>query len=175
MDFLFLMGLVGCTRDVLIGVDKLPTGESFVLKLNGEVLSSRDFNLWIAPDISMRQTHDLELWYGDRQCLLSEDRIVGELGFGEFTHRTDWSCPGLIGYKMHQVGDLLVGESEVTVGLWQQIKGEDQDDVCGAECPKSNINWLQVLEFANQMSMLEGLGQCYRKVEDKKSQTVVEI
>ena len=74
---------------------------------------------------------------------------------------------------MHPVGDLLVGESEVTVGLWQQIKGEEQEDVCGAECPKSNINWLQALEFANQMSMLEGLGQCYRK--GKESTDVVEI
>ena len=68
---------------------------------------------------------------------------------------------------MHPVGDLLVGESEVTVGLWQQIKGEDQEDVCGAECPKSNINWLQALEFANQMSMLEGLDSAIGRSRQK--------
>ena len=166
MYLLFWVALVGCTR-FTHRVEELPMGESFVLKLNGEVLSSRDFNLWVAPSISMRETHELQLWYGDRQCLLTDALVSGELGFGEFTHRTNWSCPGLLGYTMHRVGDVLVGESEVTVGLWQQIKGEDQDDVCGAECPKSNINWIQTLEFANQMSMIEGLTQCYRKMRQK--------
>lgn len=163
MSLIILMGIFGCNRDVVIGVENLPMGESFVLKMDGQTLVHRDFNLWIAESASMRKTHQLQLWYGERQCILSDAVIVGEVGFGDFTHSSNWSCPGLLGYAMHPVGELLVGESEVTVGLWQQIKGEDQEDICGAECPKSNINWLQALEFANQMSMLEGLGQCYRK------------
>ena len=175
MNFVIWMIWMGCNRDLVIGVENLPMGESFVLTMDGQTLTNRDFNLWSVSSVSMRQPHQLQLWYGERQCILTNAEIVGEMGFGELTHSSNWSCPGLLGYTMHPVGDLLVGESEVTVGLWQQIKGEDQEDVCGAECPKSNINWLQALEFANQMSMLEGLGQCYRKVEDKKSQTVVEI
>ena len=166
MSLIIWMGIFGCNRDVVVGVENLPMGESFVLKMDGQPLVHRDFNLWIAESASMRKTHQLQLWYGERQCILSDAVIVGEVGLGEFTHSSNWSCPGLLGYTMHPVGDLLVGESEVTVGLWQQIKGEEQEDVCGAECPKSNINWLQALEFANQMGMLEGLGQCYRKGKD---------
>ncbi len=165
MHFVILIGLLGCTRDVVVGVEDLPVGESFVLTMDGQTVVNRDFNLWSVEAVSMRKTHQLQLWYGERQCVLTNAVIVGEIGFGELTHRSNWSCPGLLGYKMHPVDDLLVGESEVTVGLWQQIKGEERDDVCGAECPKSNINWLQALEFANQMSMLEGLSQCYRKEE----------
>ena len=175
MNLVIWMGLLGCTRDVVIGVENLPMGESFVLKMDGQTLANRDFNLWSMASVSMLDVHQLQLWYGEKQCILTNAVLVGEIGLGEFTHSSNWSCPGLLGYTMHPVGDLLVGESEVTVGLWQQIKGEDKEDVCGAACPKSNINWLQALEFANQMSMLEGLGQCYRKGSDASAVDSIEM
>ena len=40
---------------------------------------------------------------------------------------------------------------------------------------QSNINWIQALEFANQMSMIEGLSQCYRKNETEGSVNKVEM
>jgi len=173
MRFIFLsVTMMGCTRDLVIGVENLPVGESFMIKLNGKQLVNRDFNVWFAPDVSMKENHSLELWYGEHQCLLTEPAVEGEWGFGELTHKSTWSCPGLLNYRMHPVGELLVGESEVTVGLWQQIKGEEGEDTCGADCPKSNINWLQALEFANQMSMLEGLTQCYVRGGNQRSASI---
>ncbi len=154
---------VGCTRDVVVGVSDLPAGEAFQLTLDGQPMQTLSLNTWSSPALSMRETHQLQLWYGERECTLSNPIVEGQLGFGEWTHKTDWSCAGLIGYEMLPVGELLVGKSEVTVGLWQQLKGEDSEDPCGAQCPKSNLNWLQALEFANQLSMVEGLDQCYTK------------
>ena len=165
-SLLFLLS-IGCTRDVVVGVENLPSEESFVMTMNGEPMVTRTSNVWVSPEASMREEHSLKLWYGERECSLSQDSVIGEIGFGELSHQSNWSCPGLLGYKMHLVGDLMVGESEVTVGLWQQIKGEDQEDICGSKCPKSNINWAQTLEFANQMSILEGLTQCYHNIDGK--------
>ena len=162
MHFMILfVTMIGCTRDLVIGVENLPVGESFAVRMDGEQLTNRDFNVWVAPSVSMREDHVVQLWYGEHQCLLTNPTVEGEWGVGELTHKSTWSCPGLLDYRMHSVGELLVGEAEITVGLWQQIKGEETEDTCGADCPKSNINWLQALEFANQMSMLEGLTQCY--------------
>ena len=117
MYLLFWMTWMGCHRDLVIGVENLPVGESFVLTMDGQTLTNRDFNLWSVSSVSMRQTTSVATLVRRRQCLLTNAEIVGEMGFGELTHRTDWSCPGLLGYTMHPVGDLLVGESEVTVGL----------------------------------------------------------
>ena len=54
-----------------------------------------------------------------------------ERGFGLVTHLTDWSCPGLLGYEMIDIDGLLVGQSEITVGLWRQLKGEDVEALVG--------------------------------------------
>lgn len=155
--------ILGCTRDVVVGVEDLPVGESFVLSMDGGRLVNQGSGLWRASAVDMRQEHTLQLWYGERECTLEASTFIGELGLGDWNHQTSWQCPGLLGYTMHPVENLLVGESEVTVGLWQLLKGEAQEDSCGARCPKANINWLQALEFANQMSMAEGLEQCYKE------------
>ena len=66
------------------------------------------------------------------------------------------------------------GEDGTAKKAGEGRKGEDQEDVCGADCPKSNINWIQTLEFANQMSMIEGLTQCYRRNETEGTANKVE-
>ena len=75
---------------------------------------------------------------------------------------------------MELIDQLWVGKAEVSVGLWSQIQGEDEDDTCGSTCPKSDINWTQTLEFANQLSMSEGLEQCYSPVEGAPIQVSAE-
>ncbi len=162
MPIWFSFLVLGCTRDVVVGVEDLPEGESFVLSLDGVRMDHQSAGMWRASSVDMREQHTLQLWYGERECTLDTSTVSGELGFGDWSHQTAWECPGLLGYAMYPVDDLLVGQSEVTVGLWQLLKGEAQEDTCGARCPKSNINWLQALEFSNQMSIAEGLEQCYQ-------------
>ena len=67
--------LMGCSRDVLIGVEQLPAGESFQVMLNGTGLSSREFNQWTAFDVGWNTTNQLELWYGNQKCTLDTSSI----------------------------------------------------------------------------------------------------
>ena len=159
----YIVGLLflGCTRDVVIGVEQLPAGESFQVLLNGNGLITREFNQWTASNIEWNSTNNLELWYGNKQCSLNAPSFDLPWGFSEYRHITGWECPGLMGYEMLQVDNLWVGKAEVSVGLWYQIKGEDGEDSCGSNCPKNNVKWMEALEFANQLSMMEGLEQCY--------------
>lgn len=160
--------LFGCSRDVVIGIQNLPKGESFRLQVNGTDVKPFEPNQWRVSQLQTNQVVSLNFWYGQQECRLITPTFTLKRGFGQVTHLTEWSCPGLLGYEMIDIDGLLVGRSEVTVGLWRQLKGDDIEDTCGANCPKSNINWLQTLEFANQMSMMEGLEQCYTQVEGQK-------
>ena len=157
--------LTGCSRDVVIGIQDLPKGESFRLQVNGTDVKPFESNQWKMTQLKTNQTYSLRFWYGQQECILTSSEFKLERGFGLVTHLTDWSCPGLLGYEMIDIDGLLVGQSEITVGLWRQLKGDDVEDSCGSNCPKSNIHWLQALEFANQMSMMEGLDQCYTQIE----------
>ena len=60
MSLIIWMGIFGCNRDVVVGVENLPMGESFVLKMDGQPLVHRDFNLWSVNQLSMRKTHQLQ-------------------------------------------------------------------------------------------------------------------
>jgi hypothetical protein len=153
---------------VVIGIQNLPKGESFRLQVNGTDVKPFEPNQWRVSQLQTNQVVSLQFWYGQQECTLTAPMFTLERGFGQVTHLTEWSCPGLLGYEMIDIDGLLVGQSEVTVGLWRQLKGDDIEDSCGANCPKSNINWLQTLEFANQMSMMEGLEQCYTQVEGQR-------
>ena len=170
---MFVLWMLGCTRDVVIGVENLPADESFVLLFDGERIDNRSANIWEVANVSMKVPHSMSLWYGERECTMTNPHLLNEYGLGELQHRSDWSCPGLMGYSMKEVNGLLVGESEVTVGLWQLFKGENREDKCGVDCPKSNLTWLAALEFANQLSIAEGLPQCYVKTENAKNEAMI--
>lgn len=150
-----------CHRDVVVGLEQVPSDMHFDLLLDGQRVDHLENNTWKIANLDMRQTHTLSLYYGNFSCWLSAPEILGELGLGEVQHLSQWRCVGLLEYDMQKVEDMLVGTSEVTVALFQKIYGEEKEDTCGSTCPKSGLSWLQSVDLANQMSLMEGLEQCY--------------
>ena len=57
----------------------------------------------------------------------------------------------------------LLGESEVTQGLWESVMGHNPSHFsgCGASCPVEDVSWLDVVTFANALSFRAGLSPCY--------------
>ncbi len=57
----------------------------------------------------------------------------------------------------------LVMQTEVTQGLWQEVVGNNPsaNAECGADCPVESVNWYEAMEFANRMSLRDGLEPCY--------------
>ena len=59
-----------------------------------------------------------------------------------------------------------LGEAEVTQGLWQDVMGSNPADtgkvVTGATLPVENVSWYDAVAFANALSRLEGLEECYQ-------------
>ena len=150
-----------CYRDVVVGLEQVPSDMHFDLIFDGQSVEHVENNVWKIPEVDMRIAHSLSLYYGKFPCWLSEPDMMGELGLGELQHLSQWKCIGLLEYDMKRVGDIWVGTSEVTVALFQKIYGEEKEDSCGATCPKSGLSWLQSVDLANQLSMMEGLEQCY--------------
>jgi formylglycine-generating enzyme required for sulfatase activity len=59
--------------------------------------------------------------------------------------------------------DFYIGETEVTQGEYEAMMGTNPSYFigCGADCPVENVNWHMSAAFANAVSILEGLEQCY--------------
>ncbi len=67
--------------------------------------------------------------------------------------------------------DFWMSETEVTQGQWQALMGNNpsyfngntvrQNAGCGANCPVEFVNWWEMLAFANEVSIAEGLAECY--------------
>jgi formylglycine-generating enzyme required for sulfatase activity len=55
-------------------------------------------------------------------------------------------------------------ETEVTQGQWQQVMGTTPSyfSSCGTDCPVERVSWYDAVAFANELSELGGLGECYR-------------
>lgn len=158
------MILVACTRDVLVGVENLPSDSQFELHLDGTKGESIGNNIWKFSNIEAPSKKKLEFYYGKKNCDLTKPVVDIERGFSEIQWKTDWSCPELMGYKTIALLEkhLAVGKTEVTSGFWQKIFGGDQEDPCGLDCPQANVSWEKSLLFANKLSMMEGLEQCYQ-------------
>ena len=57
----------------------------------------------------------------------------------------------------------LLGEAEVTQGLWGSVMGHNPSKFsgCGSSCPVEDVSWLDVVTFANALSFRAGLSPCY--------------
>lgn len=66
---------------------------------------------------------------------------------------------------------LLVGEVEVTRGLYRKVVGGAPDswECSQNECPAVMVTWRDAVEFANAMSRYEGLSECYVITETQVS------
>ena len=59
---------------------------------------------------------------------------------------------------------VLLGETEVTQGQWVVVMGNNPSEFsdCGASCPVEQVSWVDSATYANSVSRLEGLEECYR-------------
>ena len=64
---------------------------------------------------------------------------------------------------------ILVGEHEVTQGLYQRLMGHNPAHftACGARCPVEQVSWFDAAAFANRLSAAEGLEACYLITESE--------
>lgn len=56
-----------------------------------------------------------------------------------------------------------MGETEVTQKQWRDLMGTDPSSFadCGDSCPVEQVNWYEVVAFANELSDRAGLERCY--------------
>ncbi len=59
--------------------------------------------------------------------------------------------------------DFWMGETEVTQDQWQalMVSNPSVNAACGTDCPVENVTWYSALDFANAVSVAEGLAACY--------------
>lgn len=62
---------------------------------------------------------------------------------------------------------LFVKQTTVTQGEYENITGGNPSYFinCGMDCPVERVNFYEMLEYANQLSLSEGLDACYTMVE----------
>jgi len=58
---------------------------------------------------------------------------------------------------------VLMGQTEVTQGLWQSVMGSNPSHFqgCGSTCPVEQVSWVDAAKFANALSKKDGLEACY--------------
>jgi formylglycine-generating enzyme len=59
--------------------------------------------------------------------------------------------------------DFFMGETEVTQGEYQAVMGSNPSywSNCGSTCPVEYVSWHEVAEYANALSLLDGLTECF--------------
>ena len=75
----------------------------------------------------------------------------------QFLDRSEYERP------RHQVSlaPLLIGKTEVSQALWQEVMGFNPSVRTDSRQPVTNVSWYQVLEFCNLLSQRDGLSPCY--------------
>jgi formylglycine-generating enzyme required for sulfatase activity len=55
-------------------------------------------------------------------------------------------------------------ETEITQQQYLEVMGYNPSSLsgCGMDCPVEQVNWHEVAAYANALSVLDGLGECYR-------------
>ena len=61
--------------------------------------------------------------------------------------------------------EFRIQTTEVTIGEWKRIMGESNVPnsiaQCSDHCPVNTVNWMSAIEYANALSVSEGLEPCY--------------
>ena len=59
--------------------------------------------------------------------------------------------------------------TEVTQALWRSVTNENPayNKACGDRCPIEQVSWFDAIEFANRLSIAEGLPFCYIREGEK--------
>jgi formylglycine-generating enzyme required for sulfatase activity len=59
--------------------------------------------------------------------------------------------------------DFYMGETEVTQGEYQAVTGSNPSyfSNCGSTCPVETLSWHSMAQYANQLSVLDGLTECF--------------
>jgi formylglycine-generating enzyme required for sulfatase activity len=59
--------------------------------------------------------------------------------------------------------DFWMGETEVTQDQWQALMGNNPSEFssCGMDCPVEKVRWYEAVAFANAVSFVGGLAECY--------------
>ncbi len=57
--------------------------------------------------------------------------------------------------------DFYLMKNEVTQLLYERVMGVNPSSTKGANRPVSNVNWYDAVQFCNDLSLIEGLEQCY--------------
>ena len=52
-------------------------------------------------------------------------------------------------------------QSEVTQELYQRVMNRNPSKFKGKDRPVERVNWYDAIKFANKLSSMEGLEQCY--------------
>lgn len=162
--------LLACSRDIIVGVENLPQDSQFKLSIDGEEGAAIGNNIWKFSEVQVPSENTLQFFYGQKECQLTNGTINIDRGWSDFQWKTDWSCPELMGYETIHLKEqnLAVGKAEITSGFWQKIIGAEGEDPCGLDCPQVSVSWDKALLFANKLSMMEGLEQCYQINENNK-------
>jgi len=68
--------------------------------------------------------------------------------------------------------DFRIGATEVTQGEWVACMGyepkSDRPNKCSANCPVETVNWYEAAHFANRLSEVAGLENCYECAYGKR-------
>jgi formylglycine-generating enzyme required for sulfatase activity len=75
---------------------------------------------------------------------------------GELGHSSDESRHAVVITR-----DFLMSTTEITQGMWQDLMNTDATLVEQPNLPMVNVNWWDALEFANTLSLAQGLPACY--------------
>jgi formylglycine-generating enzyme required for sulfatase activity len=63
--------------------------------------------------------------------------------------------------------NLLVGQTEITQGLYEYVMGENPSRFKGSgQLPVERVSWFDLLEFCNRLSKMQGFRPCYSNIDE---------
>ena len=86
---------------------------------------------------------------------------AGEFWMGCSSSSYDCMAADQPQHKVKLTTSFYLMQSEVTQALYQQVMGENPSHFQGERLPVESVSWFDVTQFANRLSQINGLEQCY--------------